>query len=285
MTPYHALATECARLLKEGRALPLGTFDPVPRPPIAPHAPKALFFAPHPDDECIAGALALRLMRQGRMHLANAAVTLGSKKERQAGRLQELRNACHFLGFELLTTAPNGLERISPQTRERDPAHWSACVSVIQGILQTHQPKVVLCPHDRDWSSAHIGTHFLVLDALKRLPPSFECYFVETEFWRAMTDPNLLVEISTEDVGDLMAAASFHLGEVSRNPYHVLLPAWLMDNVRRGAEIVGGQGAAAPDFTFGALYRLRKWSHGHAAKFFDGGRQIPCSMNVRDIFV
>ena len=40
----------------------------------------------------------------------------------------------------------------------------------------------------------------------------------------------------------------------------------MMDNVRRGAELVGGQGGAAPDFAFAALYRLRKWSQGNAGQ-------------------
>ena len=38
--------------------------------------------------------------------------------------------------------------------------------------------------------------------------------------------------------------------EVRRNPYHLRMPAWMMDNVRRGAELVGGQGSPAPDFCF-----------------------------------
>ena len=54
-----------------------------------------------------------------------------------------------------------------------------------------------------------------------------------------------------------------HVGEVRRNPYHLTLPAWMMDNVRRGGEWVGGQGQAAPEFLFGTLYRLRKWIGDH----------------------
>jgi LmbE family N-acetylglucosaminyl deacetylase len=284
MTPYHRLVCEYQRLLKEGRSYPLGAFKPAPRPQISPDAPKALFFAPHPDDECISGGLALRLMRQARMNVINVAVTLGSKKERQAGRLQELHNACHYLGFNLVTTAPNGLERIHPKTREQDPAHWETCVEMVHGILHAHQPKVVLCPHDHDWNSTHIGTHFLVLDALQRMPQTFECYLAETEFWGAMTDPNLMAEISAEDLADMMAATTFHLGEISRNPYHLLLPAWMMDNVRRGAEVAGGQGGVAPDFPFAALYRLRKWSQGQASHFFPGGKQVPCSTSIGEFF-
>jgi len=111
-----------------------------------------------------------------------------------------------------------------------------------------------------------------------------ECYLVETEFWGAMTDPNLMVELEPDDVADMMAATTFHVGEVQRNPYHLLLPAWLMDNVRRGAEVAGGQGGAAPDFPFAALYRLRKWNGRQAEKIFEGGRFVPSSRPISDLF-
>ena len=284
MTPYHQLVSEYARLLKEGRALPLGGFAQTPRAQVGPNAPQALFFSPHPDDECISGGIAVRLMRQGGMRVSNVAVTLGSKKERQAGRLHELQNACNYLGFGLISTAPSGLEKISVKTREQDPKHWSRCVEVIRGIIERHRPEVVVCPHDKDWNSTHIGTHFLVTDALKQMPADFECYLVESEFWGAMTDPNLMVEISSADLADMMAATSFHVGEVSRNPYHLLLPAWMIDNVRRGGEVASGQGGAAPDFAFAALYRLRKWKGGEAIRFFEGGGQVPCSRNIAELF-
>ena len=284
MNPYHQLVADYARLLKEGRSFPLGTFPLAPRPAIPAHAPKALFFAPHPDDECIVGGIAFRLMRQARMKLIDVAVTLGSKKERQAERLGELRTACNYVGFELEVTAPNGLEKINPKARAQDPKHWSSCVEVVRSILQKYEPKVVICPHDQDWNSTHIGTHYLVMDALMKMPAAYECYLVETEFWGAMTDPNLMVEISEEDLADMMTATSFHVGEVRRNPYHLLLPAWMMDNVRRGSEVACGQGGAAPDFTFAALYRLRRWSRGRPGRLFDGGKQVPLSMNVADLF-
>lgn len=264
--------------------MPLGAFQPAPRPNIKPGAPKALFFAPHPDDECIIGGMAMRLMRQAHVQLVNVAVTLGSKKERQQERFKELQNACQYLGYELVSTGPNGLERIHPKTREQDLEHWAACVEVIRSILERHQPRIVLFPHDRDWNSTHIGTHFLVLDALEHMPPNFECYLVETEFWGAMADPNLMLEISAEDLADMMAATTFHVGEVKRNPYHLLLPAWMMDNVRRGSEVAGGQGGAAPDFVFAALYRLRKWSGRQPKWLFEGGKQVPCSVNVAQLF-
>ena len=150
--------------------------------------------------------------------------------------------------------------------------------------MATHEPRIIFLPHDNDWNSTHIGTHFLVMDALRQMPGSFKCYLVETEFWGQMTDPNLMVQISAEDLTDLVTATTFHVGEVKRNPYHLLLPAWMMDNVRRGSELVGGQGGVAPDFTFATLYRLRRWTWGAAAKVLKKGKEVPQSMNVGGIF-
>src|SRR6266446_5053938 len=155
MNPYHRFVTESARLLHEAASYPLGGLPSLPRPEIAPDAPKALFFAPHPDDECIVGGLALRLMREARMNLVNVAVTQGSKKERQAERFRELQNACKYIGFGLIATDPNGLEKVNVKTRLQDPRHWSECVKVIADILATNQPRVIFFPHEHDWNSTH----------------------------------------------------------------------------------------------------------------------------------
>jgi len=284
MNPYNKFVAGCARLVNEAKALPLGGIPPAPKSKIAPDAPRVLFFAPHPDDETISGALALRLLREAKMNVINVAVTQGSNKGRQAGRLAELRGACNYLGFGLHTIPPNGLENVTVKTRQNEPPLWSSMVKSITGILTSHQPRVILFPHERDWHDTHIGVHYLVTDALKQTPANFECYTVETEFWGAMDDPNLMVEVSTQDLADMVSATTFHVGEVKRNPYHLSLPAWMMDNVRRGAELVGGQGGAAPDFQFAALYRLRKWSQARLVKVHEGGRQLPAAVNAGTLF-
>jgi hypothetical protein len=284
MNPYNHIVSEYARLVREGKSYPMGGFAPAPKPSLAPDAPKALFFSPHPDDECISGGIALRLLREAQMNVINVAVSQGSKKERQAERLHELKDACNYIGFGLITTGPSGLDGIHPRTRTQDPRHWSASVRVILGILQQHRPRVILFPHEHDWNSTHIGTYFLVMDALKQMPSDFEPFLVETEFWGQMTDPNLLVEISPQDLTDMICALTFHVGEVQRNPYHLLLPAWMLDNVRRGAELVGGQGATAPDFTFAALNRVRRGRGGNIENVFDGGKLISARTNIGDLF-
>lgn len=284
MNPYNQFVTDFARLANDAKTLPLGGFSPALKPKIVPDAPRALFFAPHPDDETISGALALRLLREAKMNVINVAVTQGSRKERQAERLAELQGACDYLGYGLQTTVPNGLEKVTVKTRQNEPQLWSGMVKVITEILARHQPRVILFPHERDWNGTHIGVHYLVTDALKQMPANFECYAVETEFWGAMDDPNLMVEVSAQDLADLIAATTFHVGEVKRNPYHLSLPAWMMDNVRRGAELVGGQGGVAPDLQFAALHRLRKWSQGRLVKCYEGGKQLPAGVNAGTLF-
>jgi LmbE family N-acetylglucosaminyl deacetylase len=284
MNPYDQLATEYARFAREGRSYPLGRFPRCPRPQVALDAPKVVIFSPHPDDEVIVGGLALRLLRKSSWNVVNVAVTQGSKQERQAERLAELKACCDCIGFGLLQTAPNGLERVTAETRDADPARWAASVKVIADILNQHRPRVVFLPHADDWNSTHIGTHFLVMDALRSLPADFACYAVETEFWRPMDSPNLMVEVSLQELADLMTALTFHVGEVRRNPYHLSLPAWMVDNVRRGSELIGGQGAAAPEFTFATLYRLCKWSNGNLEKAYQGGKFLSSRENPAGLF-
>ncbi len=284
MNPYQHFVSEYARFAKDGKSYPPGNFPALPRPQIAPDAPKVLIFSPHPDDEVIIGGLALRLLREAKWNVINVAVTQGSNPVRQAERLQELKKCCDCIGFGLVQTAPNGLERINVKSREQEPGHWAQSVKIIAEILTKHQPRVILFPHELDWNSSHIGTHFLVMDALKTLPTTFNCFAVETEFWGQMPTPNLMVELSPQDVAALITALTFHVGEVKRNPYHLSLPAWMIDNVRRGGELVGGQGGAAPDFVFATLYRLQKWARGKLEKVSEGGRNLGAHENPALLF-
>jgi N-acetylglucosamine malate deacetylase 1 len=283
MHPYHNFVQRYEKLYRESRTLPMGGFPRAPRPQVPPDAPRVLIFSPHPDDECIIGALPLRLLRQSRMHVINVAVTQGSKKERQSARLEELKAACDFMGFGLITTGPNGLERVNAKARSDDPAFWNQSVQVIADILKRTAPKAIFFPHEQDWNSSHIGTHLLVTDALRSLG-SLSCHTVETEYWGQNDRPNLMVQSSAEDVAEMVAGTSFHVGEVTRNPFHLFLPAWMQENVRRGSELVGGQGEAAPDWTFATLYRLRRWSDGAFHEVLTKGRILPLDTDPLTLF-
>lgn len=284
MSPYHSFVLRFAQLLQESKSYPVGDTERPSRPGVSPDAPRVLLFSPHPDDECLAGVLPLRLLREAGMNVLNVAVTLGSRKERRAARLEELKRACEYLGYGLIPTGPDGLERISPGTRVQDPAHWRSCTEAIAKIIALYQPGVIFLPHAQDWHPTHVGTHLLVMDALNLQLSRFSCYVVETEYWCTMPTPNLLVEANEDHVGDLVTALSFHEGEVARNPYHVSLPALLHDNVRRGAELVGGCGTAAPDYLFGGLYRLRKWAQNQLTDVLAQGKFVPRKANLGMLF-
>ncbi|VGO21912.1 PIG-L deacetylase family protein [Pontiella sulfatireligans] len=233
-------------------------------------ASKVLVFSPHPDDECITGLLPLRLMREAGKQIINVPVTFGSNLERQAGRAKELEDACAYLGWHI-HRASDGFQNLTADD----------VVKILTGL----KPDIIFIPHSNDWNSRHISTHHLVVEALEKLPADFSCTVVESEYWGAMDDPNLMVEADAELVADLVAAISLHAEEVARNPYHVLLPAWMQDNVRRGGELVGGQGGAVPDFSFATLYRLRVWKGGGFVDCLENGTVVPLGAeNLKEIF-
>lgn len=284
MNPYLTFVEASVKAIQDAQGAPLGGFAPCPRPVLPADAPTALIFSPHPDDECIVGGLALRLLRTGGMKVTNVAVTQGSNKQRQGPRFAELQGACNYLGFGLIQVQEGGLEKINPKGRATAPDNWAAAVGKIAAILAREKPRVVFIPHDRDANSSHIGTNLLVLDALAALGPACSCFVVENEFWAPVETPNLMVEIGVQDLADLITALSFHVEEVRRNPYHLGLPSWMRDNVRRGGEIVGGQGAAAPTFPFATLYRLRRWQNGQLVNAFEGGRIVTAADRVATLF-
>jgi N-acetylglucosamine malate deacetylase 1 len=280
--PYRAFVDSFVRLLTEDRAIGATELARPDRPLVATDAPKALIFAPHPDDEVIIGGLPLRLLRELKMNVVNVAVTLGSRVDRQTERWQELKNCCDYIGFGLVSTGERGLEGLNPDAREKDHRRWASSVEVVARLLTEHQPSIIFFPHDDDWNKTHIGVHHLLVEALGA--SGLTCQTVETEFWGAMDTPNLMVESSAADVADLVAALSLHVGEVTRNAYHLRLPAWMIDNVRRGAELVGGQGGAAPDFPFATLYRLRRWENGKFHNVLAGGQVLSGQDDLSKLF-
>jgi N-acetylglucosamine malate deacetylase 1 len=280
--PYRAFVDGFVRLLAEDGAFGAAALAGPERPVVPADAPKALIFAPHPDDEVIIGGLPLRLLRELKINVVNVAVTLGSRVDRQLERWQELKNCCDYIGFGLVAPAERGLDGINPAAKEKDPQQWASSVKAIVRLLTEHRPSIVFFPHEDDWNKTHIGVHHLLVEALGS--SGLACLVVETEFWGAMDTPNLMVESSAADVADLVAALSLHVGEVARNAFHLRLPAWMIDNVRRGAEVVGGQGGTAPRFAFATLYRLRSWKNGRFHNIFEGGQALSSQDDLSKLF-
>lgn len=227
-----------------------------------PARPSALLLAPHPDDECIMAAPALHLARRHGFNVIACAVTLGSDARLRPARAREFARACAVLGFGRLIATRTGLSGLGPGLAHRRPAHWLRCVSAIRRILERVRPEIVLCPHGNDWHPVHVATYRLLLGALARMPRVYQPTVILTEYWCPLRNPNLLLEADSETVTRMLHALAQHRSQLTRNPYHLLLPAWFMDNVRRGAELVGGPGAGHPGFKFGVLLRVLEWRAG-----------------------
>ena len=235
---------------------------PAAAPPVAAHAPTCLIFSPHPDDEALVGGLALRLRWTHGWRVVNVAVTLGSRQDRRSARWREAVAACAHLGFELVSPLGKpglALERVTPEAARREPTHWAEAVSRVASLIQHWKPQVVQAPHALDGHAAHIGTHHLVRDALRACANRIRPQVVWSEYWNSQQRPGLMVELSDAEVARLMAATALHVGEVERHPYHRLLPAWLMDSARRGAERVGAPGSRPLPIVFAALYGWQRW--------------------------
>jgi LmbE family N-acetylglucosaminyl deacetylase len=248
-------------------------------PPLSTSAPRVVILAPHPDDECVMGGLPLRLRREAGCEVITLPVTLGSNPDRKEERKNELQDACDTLGFTLGDVAPLGLNEINPNGRQSNPENWKSSLNALAGALEQYAPSMLFFPNHQDWNQTHLGVNQLTHEALKLLTLK-NITLIETEFWGQMPNPNLLVENSAEEVADLVHALSFHRGEVERNPFHLRLPAWMQDNVRRGAEVIGGQGGDAPAFDFATPYRVSLWKDQALFKMWKGGKMLPSSSPV-----
>ena len=252
------------KTMEAGRAIPTGpSLEPFVPPPVSVvggKPAKVVVCAPHPDDEALVGALPLRLRLETGARVTDCAITLGSNLSQRARRLRELESACRALGFELMVPLhPSGFDNVNLKNRANRPDEWAAKVETLREIFDRSQPDVVFAPHAEDFNTTHIGTHFLAVDALgAHLARSGRgpLLLIETEYWHENAQPNLMVGVSPEVEAILVMAAAEHGGEVRRNPYHLRHPSRMIENVRLGAEVVGGQGGPAPDFPFAELYRV-----------------------------
>ena len=270
-----------AKLLDAGKSFAVGPSPTPLQPPKAPRPGKPLrvvVCSPHPDDEALIGALPCRLRMESGAQVTNCAITFGSNLAERPRRLRELGSACRALGFELaIPQPPLGFDNINLRTRMSEPDEWAEKVQVLARAFATLRPEVVFAPHSEDWNSTHIGTHYLVVDALGDYLTATggePLALIETEYWHQNSQPNLMVGISAEVEALLLMATAEHGGEVSRNPYHLRHPSRMMDNVRLGAETVGGQGQAAPDFIFAELYRVTFMREKEQIAARNGGRII-----------
>ncbi|MEM9446010.1 MAG: PIG-L family deacetylase [Verrucomicrobiota bacterium] len=226
-----------------------GTPNPVTK---ANEGPSILLFSPHPDDECITGLLPLRLAQEKRARITNVAVTLGSLAERREERWDELQIACQHLNFQCHRLDLKDIVKIA----QPNNSAWKDTIQSIQNLFTIYKPDGIFCPHPKDAHPTHQAVYQLILESI-RLFPSFTdpLNLFYTEYWSTMEKPNLMIEASNAHLAELIYSLSCHRGEVNRNPYHLTLPAWMMDNTRRGSELLSKPGASHPDLCFSTLYK------------------------------
>ena len=206
--------------------------------------PRILILAPHPDDECLMAGFALRARDEWNAEVHVLPYGFGSDRSRRAARIQELKDALQVLDFKLIDPrTAGGTEKLT--------------AAEFQSVMDSLSPDVVLSPHQMDEHPAHIEAATLVQNwfAQQNKTEAILPVWLQTEYWQQNPGANAFVPLNPEHVIKMGEALQKHRGEVSRNPYHLRLPAWCMDQSRRAQELIGGFGASAPagQFIFGQL--------------------------------
>lgn len=229
--------------------------------PRTPGRHEIIICSPHPDDECLSGALAHRLQKSG-ARVLNLCFTLGHDPLRKKTRKAELADACRQIGFDcLMATEPEGFSDLTPDIANH--SDQAKMIQAVADIFERENPALVIMPHAGDRHPTHVAVHRLAMAALTEhsRKNAGKILLAESEFWQPMTSPNLLLGLTEQAVAELITALVCHRGEITRNPYHLRLPARLMDNVRRTGETTGF-GSKAPNIRFAEIYRLRNMEQG-----------------------
>ncbi len=211
----------------------------------------------HPDDEALSGALPLRLQSED-TRILNLAMTLGSNPARQKKRKAELAASCRILGFDCqLVHEPLGFSYITHAGETNDAPARQERIDILTGHFNREMPDLILFPHALDGHPVHEEVHRLALAAARQHSEIHKrkILLAETEYWHPHQQPNLLLGLTPATIARLITALLCHQGEVGRNPYHLSLPARLMDNVRRGAETMR-YGDPCIQFPFAEIYKL-----------------------------
>ena len=202
---------------------------------------RILLIAPHPDDECLMAGLPLRAKEEVGASVGVIAYSYGSDPKRQEARKKELRESLQVLGFQEVL-------RHDGTDLSDEILGFGADAIVIPNRRDSH-PTHILCSEE-SWHAAR--------SAVARSGKPILVF--ETEYWGPMENPNLLIPLSSAVVKKMGLALMCHQGEIARNPYHLSLPAFLMDQQRRGSEAVSGFGRKPVSSIFAQIYRSTQLS-------------------------
>lgn len=199
-----------------------------------PPVPRVLILAPHPDDECLMAGFALRAREEWNAEVHVLPYSFGSDRSRRTARIQELKDALQVLDFKLIDP------RAAGATEKLTAAEF-------ESVMVSLNPTVILSPHLQDGHLAHMESASLVQKwwLQQKASGASVPVWLQTEYWQQNANANAFIPLKPEHVIRIGEALQKHQGEVSRNPYHLRLPAWCMDQSRRAQELIGGFGAAA----------------------------------------
>jgi len=205
---------------------------------------RILVVAPHPDDECLMAGVALRAQKECGAQIGVVAYSFGSDPLRKGPRKQEFKEALQVLGFSEVSREALGL--VVDQ-------EWSELE--LQKALEFFNPDSVLVPARTDRHPTHVRASMRSWAAVRAHVARTQTPIdmLETEYWGQIEAPNLLIPLGVEQVKQMGQALLAHQGEVSRNPYHLSLLAFLMDQQRRGAEVVSGFGRSIEPAIFAQI--------------------------------
>lgn len=178
--------------------------------------PRIAILAPHPDDECLMAGAALRMQEEWNAKVTVIPYSYGSRPDRRAARAQELKDSLAVLGFDLFEPRKNTLQEKMTEIEFLE-------------TMKKLKPEIIFSPHANDFHPAHIAAHDLVENYLSSMVSGIKPIWILTEYWRANETPNSFVPLSPDHVIKIGEALMKHAGEVSRNPYHLRLPAWYID--------------------------------------------------------
>jgi LmbE family N-acetylglucosaminyl deacetylase len=210
----------------------VSVMTPLAKPVSLSESPKVLILAPHPDDECLMAGAALRMKEDWNAQVVVIPFSYGSKVERRKARSQELQAAISVLGFDVIQRL--SLEKITD--------------TEFLTLLKQLNPEVIISPHSQDLHPTHLEAHALVERCR-----THELWF-QSEYWHQMEYPNCFIPLDETHVIRIGEALLKHTGEISRNPYHLRLPAWYMDQARRAQELVPNHPQA--HYLFGMILKL-----------------------------
>jgi LmbE family N-acetylglucosaminyl deacetylase len=196
---------------------------------------RILIISPHPDDECLMSGLALRAKEEFKTEVGVLPYGFGSDPLRQEERKKEWKRSLQVLGFKEVLIFGDSIE----------------------ATLLHFNPDAILIPHLRDVHPTHICCSKESWEAAKAMVSKSKTplLVLESEYWGQIERPNLLIPLAASTVKKMGTALLCHQGEVERNPYHLSLPAFLMDQQRRGSELVAGFGGKPAPSVFAQLYR------------------------------